>query len=71
MRKFGNGKTFTISGKPSEERAQPRKTNSRQHKKNSHEGSNDWNDGERFSGSRREPAKNSVRIQLRRIQQMF
>lgn len=51
-------------------RAQPRKSNFQRHKAASARG-HFSEDGEHHHTHRNEPAKNAIRVQLRRIQQLF
>lgn len=52
-------------------RAQPRKSEFRTRRQEDYKHAFDYDDGESQGAHRREPAKNLVRVQLRRIQQMF
>lgn len=73
MRKISNNGEYPDGDKFSRElRAQPRKSGIHRHKSASHHGSfADEDDGERHHAHRSEPAKNVMRVQLRRIQQLF
>lgn len=74
---FGNKDNHFNSEKNSENylqkyRAQPRKLGFNAHRYEvEHDGFFDYDDGDSHPAQRREPAKTLMRVQLRRIQQLF
>jgi len=73
MKKTGNNSGYFNDGKFAQElRGQPRKSAIDSHKHTSHHGnSSDEDEAGRHHAHRSEPAKNAVRVQLRRIQRLF
>lgn len=73
MKKISNNGEYSNGDKFSQElRAQPRKSDVHRHKSASHhESFVDEDDGARHHAHRSEPAKNVIRVQLRRIQRLF
>lgn len=71
MKKVSNNGFLSNGDKFSSElRGQPRKSDIQRRKHAPHYGGDD-NDGERHHGHRNQPSKNLIRVQLRRIQQLF
>lgn len=74
---FGNNNNHFNGDKYSENylqktRAQPRKSGFNSHRyEMEHDSYFDYDDGDSHPVQRREPAKNVMRVQLRRIQQLF
>lgn len=73
MKKISNNGEYSNGDKFSQElRAQPRKSDAhRQKSVPHHESFVDEDDGARHHAHRSEPAKNLIRVQLRRIQRLF
>ncbi|MCE3254128.1 MAG: hypothetical protein K0Q67_3148 [Cellvibrio sp.] len=72
MRKASNNSGyFNGENVPQMLRAQPRKSADHAHKHASHRHYHENDDGERHTHHHHEPAKNAVRIELRRIQRLF
>jgi hypothetical protein len=72
MRKANNNSEyFNSDNTPQILRAQPRKSADYAHKHASHRHYHENDDGERQHTHHHEPAKNAVRIELRRIQRLF